>query len=311
MIYVSAIVLAFNQEDTIKRTLDSIISQETNYPFEIIISDDDSSDNTRKVCEDFCRKYPQNTFLMDRHPNYGVVKNYSEALKRCSGKYIMVCAGDDWWHNPCKIELQVSFMENNPQVVLHYGGFINYYPTTGLSQFVAPYHVRGDVFETLLMRNFICAPTICIRNEAMKKIKFDRFVDLGFMVEDYPTYLALSNEGDFACTDEALVSYTTQYGSINNCSSFEKKKKYLDNVRVYKTFFARERGTGGKYIKIIENSYYYWLAEYAVRYGERKVAYNGYKQITDKNIKIIAKTILCSFGFTFNYLNKKFNANLK
>ncbi len=311
MIDVSVIILTYNQEDTIKRTLDSIIKQETQYSYELIIADDDSKDNTRKVCENFYNTYPNITKLLAKHKNYGVVKNYSEALKLCEGRYLMVCAGDDWWHNTSKIEIQVTYMNRNPNVVVHYGGFIKYYPATDSSQDIAPYHINRDVFETLLERNFICAPTVCVRHSAMNNIHFERFVDMGFMVEDYPSYLALSNEGEFGYTDELLVTYTAQYGSINNCVSFEKKKKYLDNVRKYKTFFAKERGTYDKYYKKIESSYYYWIAEYAVRYGERQYAYEGYKNVLPKSLKIRLKTLICKYGFTFKYLNKKYNAHLK
>lgn len=311
MIDVSIIVLTYNQEDTVKRTLDSIVNQNTKYTYEIIINDDDSKDNTRKVCEKFCETHGNVTKMVEYHPNYGVVKNYWDTLRRCSGKYLMQCAGDDWWHNTNKIEIQVSYMENHPDVVLHYGGFLTYYPATNVKQYFAPYHISGDVFETLLWRNFICAPTVCIKHSAMDNIHFERFVDEGFMIEDHPIYLGLSKEGVFAYSDEALVTYSAQYGSINNCVSFNKKRVYLDNERVYKFFFVQERGESEKYSQIIDNSYYYMLAKYAVRFGERKIARDAYKKIKPKNTKVFFKMLLCSCGITFRYLNKRFNANLK
>lgn len=309
MLYVSVIVLCYNQEDTVVRTLDSIVKQETSFSYEVIVADDDSKDNTRKLCEEYSRNCPCMK-LLENHPNYGVVKNYNEALKQCKGKYLMVCAGDDWWHNTKKIDIQVSYMEQHPEIVVHYGGYLSYYPATGITQYVAPIHFKGELFEALLQKNFICAPTVCVRHDAMNNIHFERFVEMGFMVEDYPSYLGLSGEGDFGYTDEALVTYTIQYGSINNCYSFEKKKKYLDNVRVYKSFFARERSLYEKYSQLIDSSYYYWLAEYAVRYGERLKAYEGYKNVQPRSLKTRIKTLLCRFDFTFKYLNKKYNANL-
>ena len=112
---VSIIVITYNQEKTIARTLNSILHQETQYPFEIIIGDDASTDGTRVICEEYRNKYPNIIKLNEYHPNYGVVKNYAEALKRCTGKYIMVCAGDDWLHHKKKVSPAASLCLRSPQ----------------------------------------------------------------------------------------------------------------------------------------------------------------------------------------------------
>ena len=55
---ISVVVCTYNQEDTIARTLDSILMQQCHVPYEIIIGEDCSTDQTRSVCETYANKYP-------------------------------------------------------------------------------------------------------------------------------------------------------------------------------------------------------------------------------------------------------------
>ena len=107
---VSVIVLTYNQETTIKRTIDSILNQQTTYPFKIYIGDDGSSDSTRLICEEYVKNNADKIYLLPKAANKGVVKNYFDVLSYCNGDYVMACAGDDWWHTPNKIQLQVDYM---------------------------------------------------------------------------------------------------------------------------------------------------------------------------------------------------------
>ena len=85
---VSVIVLAYNQQDSIARTLDSILMQKCRLPIEIVVGDDASTDGTRAVCEDYARRYPDIVRLMPAAPNKGMVDNYFDCMLACRGKYI-------------------------------------------------------------------------------------------------------------------------------------------------------------------------------------------------------------------------------
>ena len=54
----SVAVITYNQERYIAQTLDSILFQEHNYKYEIVVGEDCSTDNTRKIIEDYVLKYP-------------------------------------------------------------------------------------------------------------------------------------------------------------------------------------------------------------------------------------------------------------
>ena len=92
---ISVIVITYNQERTIGRTLDSILNQRCHLPLEIIIGEDASIDNTRKICETYAERFPKMVKLMEKAPNKGIVDNYFDCLLTCKGKFIADCAGDD------------------------------------------------------------------------------------------------------------------------------------------------------------------------------------------------------------------------
>ena len=115
---ISVIVVTYNQEETISRTLESIIAQKTKSRFEIVIGDDCSTDSTSKICEEYAGKYPDLIRYYRRDKNLGVVGNYFQCLADCKGKYIADCAGDDYWVDPFKLQREYEEMEADRDVAL-------------------------------------------------------------------------------------------------------------------------------------------------------------------------------------------------
>src|SRR5690606_29817302 len=116
---VSIICYAYNHEKYIKDALNGFVMQKTEFPFEIIIHDDASSDKTADIIREFEREYPHIL-----KPIYQTINQYSiekgKVTRICyeaaKGKYIALCEGDDYWTDPLKLQKQVDFMESNPEV---------------------------------------------------------------------------------------------------------------------------------------------------------------------------------------------------
>lgn len=115
---ISVIVATWNQADTIGRALNSILGQRTNFPYEIIIGEDASPDDTRRVCEEYAMRYPGVIRLMPSAPNKGVTRNYFDCLEAARGEYIADLAGDDHWTDMDKLQRQADFLDHHPEVVL-------------------------------------------------------------------------------------------------------------------------------------------------------------------------------------------------
>ena len=110
---VSICVITYNQENYIRETLDSIISQKTSFPIEIIIGDDCSTDKTKKILMEFCEKYSNISYVSHKQ-NKGIVENLLSILQIAKGKYIAISGGDDYWINPFKLQKQYDFLESKP-----------------------------------------------------------------------------------------------------------------------------------------------------------------------------------------------------
>jgi glucosyltransferase len=101
---ISVIVATYNQEDTIARTLDSVLMQQCHVPIEIILGEDCSTDGTLAVCQRYADEHPDVIRLIANKQNKGLVDNYFDCMLAAQGKYIADCAGDDFWTDPLKLE---------------------------------------------------------------------------------------------------------------------------------------------------------------------------------------------------------------
>lgn len=116
---VSVIVITYNQQDTIKQSLDSILNQVIDFSYEVIIGDDASSDRTYEICKEYQNKYPEIVRLFRNTENKGILNNYYDCVLRANGKYIADCAGDDFWIDNYKLQKQVNILEKILKFLLY------------------------------------------------------------------------------------------------------------------------------------------------------------------------------------------------
>lgn len=114
---VTIVTLAYNHGGFIRESLEGFISQKTSFPFEVIIHDDASTDNTSNVIREFEQKYPsiiKPIYQIENQFSKGVSIGSTFIYPRAQGKYIALCEGDDYWTDPNKLQKQVDFMEAHP-----------------------------------------------------------------------------------------------------------------------------------------------------------------------------------------------------
>ncbi|OUS18695.1 hypothetical protein A9Q93_03500 [Nonlabens dokdonensis] len=122
---VSVCIQTYNHVNYIEKCLDSILSQQTDFDFEIVLGDDDSKDGTRKICEKYALKYPSKIRLLyHKRANNIVIKgkpsgrfNMLYNLYTANGKYIALCEGDDYWIDECKLQKQFDFLEKHTNLI--------------------------------------------------------------------------------------------------------------------------------------------------------------------------------------------------
>jgi len=115
---VSAKMITYNHAPYIAQAIEGVLQQETNFPFELVIGEDCSTDGTREIVFDYQKKYPDVIRVITSEKNVGVHKNSMRTFKVCRGKYIALCEGDDYWTDPNKLQMQVDFLESHKDYVI-------------------------------------------------------------------------------------------------------------------------------------------------------------------------------------------------
>jgi len=110
---VSIAVITYNQAEFVSETLESILNQEFNFDYEILISDDASTDETVNILKSFKAKHPSKINLILHKKNLGPTKNLYELILKCEGKYIAILEGDDFWTTNNKLKQQIEFLDAN------------------------------------------------------------------------------------------------------------------------------------------------------------------------------------------------------
>jgi len=120
----------YNHEQYIAKALDSILAQKHDYPYEIVVSDDCSTDTTRLILKEYQEKYPHIIRPILNDSNLGVSKNCVQNFRACKGEYIATLDGDDYWTDPDKIRKQIEFLDNHPEYVISCHRYKRYYTDT-------------------------------------------------------------------------------------------------------------------------------------------------------------------------------------
>jgi len=126
-IMVSVICPTYNQAAYIRKGLDSILMQKTDFRYEVLIGEDCSPDNTNEILAEYEEKYPELIQVFHREKNLKQSKNVYDLFMRSKGKYIIILDLDDYWTDEKKLQIQVDFLETHPEYigVAHYFSIVD------------------------------------------------------------------------------------------------------------------------------------------------------------------------------------------
>lgn len=116
-VQVSILCAAYNHEPYIRDALEGFVRQKTDFPYEVIINDDASGDNTAAVIREYEQKYPDiiKPIYQTENQYYHVVSMVTDILlPHAAGKYLALCEGDDYWIDENKLQMQYDYMEAHP-----------------------------------------------------------------------------------------------------------------------------------------------------------------------------------------------------
>ncbi|HLG40999.1 MAG TPA: glycosyltransferase [Chitinophagaceae bacterium] len=244
---VSVALMSYNQKDYIRQAMDCILAQQCDYSFEVIVGDDGSVDGTREIALEYQEKHPGIVKVLPKGPNQKVLKNFRDTVKACKGKYVAVCHSDDFWHDPLKLQKQISFLENNPEYgVVHTDA---HFLLTSNNALIEDYNSKnqtnvfdGDIFEALIAYRFFLNTLTVIFKKSLfdEHVDIDKYIQAGFTYEDLPTWLELAAHTKFKYLPDSTATYRIMQESISRSKDPVKRLNFLKNHYLIKKYFIRK-----------------------------------------------------------------------
>ena len=230
MLKLSVVVSCYNQRDYIAHCLDSIIAQQVNFPYEIVISDDCSTDGTRDIVDSYGSKYPELIRVLPNTQNVGVGRNYFRAHTAATGEYVAHIDGDDIML-PGKLQRQVDVFESNPHcnLVIHRARYFSddrsYECDTGAFPSKEPLIFYSQA-EQALWGTIAVHSAYMYRASALKTREYPADLMEWYFAMEY-----LSSPGTTACfINSVLVEYRCNISSSAFSGSRKGRSKSYRNL---------------------------------------------------------------------------------
>lgn len=243
---VSVLISSYNHEKYVAAAIKSVLDQ-TYQDFEIVITDDGSTDETVKEIRKF--KDPR-IRLYEFEENRGAPLSVANCIDNAKGEYIAILSSDDVYV-PEKLEKQVKFLDVNPEVwaVFSYASPID---EKG-NDFSSEDHYYSNIFKQpnrtrfewlnyfFYNRNCLCHPSVLARREVYSKIGYpdSRFRQIG----DLNIWVKLCLRHEIHILPENLVKFRIREGEKN--ISGDKPEVHVRSVfefsQILKNYFAIEK----------------------------------------------------------------------
>ncbi|MEO5777860.1 MAG: glycosyltransferase [Flavobacterium sp.] len=288
---VSVVVISYNHETYIEKCLENILNQTTNFDFEIIISNDCSTDNTDSVIRDIIKKdnNVHNIRYYNQENNLGMVNNTAFVFKQAKAKYTAICDGDDYWSDALKLQKQVDYMESNDEIVFTFHGAktldnnsnFNTYPKNKLfkDKQIVPKEVfisRGAAYS--------CTSSIMFKRELTQNLP--KYFTNCF-VNDFPLALLAISNGEIGYLEDEMTVYRTMadnsWSAIKDKDMIFKEKKFENTMMTLNDF---DEFTNHKYHSLLDNlkslCAYQLLHSYFSTTKSKQVRLSKYKEYGKK-----------------------------
>lgn len=232
---VSVIIPAYNAEEFISESLESVLTQ-TYKNFEIIVINDGSTDFTNRI---LLRYHSRIKTYSIKHSGPASARNVG--IRNSSGKYIAFLDADDLWKKN-KLLKQVKYMEKNPDLGFSYTHAICFSAHNGKKSYSRELKcdLEGNIFKNLFWSNFIVNSTVMVKRSCLEKVGLlDESKNI-IGSEDYDLWLRLSREYKLGLIPEILTGYRLHDKNLIGSSY---NKAFNVHKRIYKKFYAKFKDT--------------------------------------------------------------------
>lgn len=258
---VSVAMITYNHEPFIANAIEGVINQETEYPFELIIGEDCSTDSTREIVLQYQQRYPQVIRVLVSDNNVSSRMNGLRTRLRARGKYLAFCEGDDHWHAPDKLQIQVDYMETHPAVGLVHSDvhtatengktvIYNTLKTKKISN-----QTKSDIFLDIVFRDYrIFKCTVLMRRQLERQIVAnfpEVHCTLRFQMNDTPLWLDACKLSSLHYIDRTLATYNVHGASLSNNTDINKDIDFRNSGSAMLAYYLKKYGYPQHYMDAV------------------------------------------------------------
>ena len=257
--FVSVILMAYNQEEYISKTIDSILCQKTNCNYELVIGEDCSSDSTRDICIKYSQAFPDKICLLLNRKNIGMQQNFIQCLRLAKGKYIALCDGDDFWTDPQKLQMQYDLLENNSDFsgVHTKVAYIDSEDRIIGESSLMPKGKNSVSFDYLIQQNVIRTCSFMFQSAVLDN-SFYKVLEVSPM-PDYALFLATALKGDIYYLENITAAYRKHFGVTAKWKFSETKRWHLMIFSLFEKNYRLKNYRRSLYATKQYNYYYIFL----------------------------------------------------
>lgn len=238
---VSIVCTTYNQEKYIRDALNGFIMQKTEFPFEVIIHDDASTDNTTNIIKEYESKYPEII-----KPIYQKENQFSKGIKlgaafiypKTKGKYIALCEGDDYWIDPLKLQKQINFMKEHPDCSMCFHNARTENTFQKEKGFIFNVHSREYTSSELFLRWTVPTASMLLKKEILD---LNILSSPSILDGDIMCVLLAANKGKVYGLSETMSVYRIHESGISwdPQREFERRLKYPAHIMFIKKTFPK------------------------------------------------------------------------
>ena len=236
---ISVCMITYGHASYIDEAINSVLMQQTEYDFELVIVNDNSPDDTDILVNRLINEHHRGSLIkyFKHEKNIGMMPNFMFALDQCKGKYIALCEGDDYWIDAKKLQKQVRFMEENEDFSFVFTDALVKYENSLLDSYLFSKQIYGrDIFsieDVINVEWFIPTASILFKNSLLDKPPFMKDVLNG----DFLVQVILASKGKIKFFKEQTSVYRRNDGSfsaqLNLIKVYEKQKELLGMFKNY------------------------------------------------------------------------------
>ena len=128
---ISVLMLAYNHGQWIGEAIESVLAQRTDEPFELIVGEDCSTDDTRAIALEWQRRHPDRIRVLYADTNAGMAANFRRLVDAARGEFLAYCEGDDYWCHPAKLDAQAALLRADPRAGIVHADWVRARPVDG------------------------------------------------------------------------------------------------------------------------------------------------------------------------------------